>query len=260
MSACEYEVYFDEYIKGELEPQMDISFQGHLETCPVCRQKLDEYYQVYHLLNSRQRPKPGPGIKNSYHKNLKTGLLINAPVQRISSLIDKLIYTRSPWIRLAEVAVVLIIGILIGTVVLSTPEKTRSIPILEPDLFAQPVSRVDLEYMTYYFDASEMILLELMNSESDENSIFLDKEVGQKLLMKTFMVHEIALRLNEPDILRFLSLMEFILYDLSNATPGELDETLKSVQSLIEEKKLLKTIQDLQKRIKKSGSPQNMPG
>jgi hypothetical protein len=260
MSSCEFEIYFDEYIRGELNPQMDINFQKHLESCNNCQENLDEYYPVHHILNSRQRPKIEPEIQESYHKNLKTGLLINAPVQKISSFIDNLIYTRSPWIRFAEVAVVLVVGIFIGTMLLSEPEKSRSIPILEPEQFAQPVSRVDIEFMSYYFGASEIILLELMNSDSDAAWIFMDKEVGQKLLMKTFLVHEIALRLNEHEILRFLGLMEVILYDLSNMTPKEIDETLKFVRSLIEEKKLLQTIQDLQKRLKNSGSPQNLPG
>ena len=260
MSSCEFEIYFDEYIRGELNPQMDIKFQSHLESCNTCQEKLDEYYPVHHIINSRQRPKIEPEIQESYHKNLKTGLLINAPVQKISSFIDNLVYTRSPWIRFAEVAVVLVVGIFIGTMLLSDPEKSRSIPILEPEQFAQPVSRVDIEFMSYYFGASEIILLELMNSDSDAAEIFMDKEVGQKLLMKTFLVHEIALRLNEPEILRFLGLMEVILYDLSNMTPKEIDETLKFVRSLIEEKKLLQTIQDLQKRLKNSGSPQNIPG
>jgi hypothetical protein len=260
MSSCKFEIYFDEYIRGELDPQMDINFHTHLESCNNCRQKLDEYYPVHHILNSRQRPKVDSEIQASYHKNLKTGLLINAPVQKLSSFIDKLIYTRSPWIRLAEVAVVLMLGIFIGTMLLSSPEKSKSIPILEPEQFAQPVSRVDIEFLSYYLGASEIILLELMNGDSDAAGIFMDKEVGQKLLMKTFLVHEIALRLNEPEILRFLGLMEVILYDLSNMTPKEIDETLKFVRSLIEEKKLLPTIQDLQKRLKNTGSPQNIPG
>jgi hypothetical protein len=260
MSSCKFEIYFDEYIRGELDAQMDISFHSHLETCDICRQKLDEYYPIHHIVNTRQRPEVEPEVLKSYHKSLKTGLLINAPVQKLSSLIDNLIYTRSPWIRFAEAAVVLVVGIFIGTMLLSGPEKQRTIPILQPEQFAQPVSRVETEFMSYYFGASEIILLELMNSDSDAAGIFMDKEVGQKLLMKTFLVHEIALRLNEPEVLRFLGLMEVILYDISNMTPNEIDETLKFVRSLIEEKKLLQTIQDLQKRLKNSGSPQNMPG
>ena len=54
--------------------------------------------------------------------------------------------------------------------------------------------------------------------------------------------------------------MEIILYDMSNISPNEIDETMKSVRSLIEEKKLLETIQGLQKRLKNSGSPRTLPG
>lgn len=260
MNNCDFEKYFDEYIRGELNAKTDISFQNHIRTCKTCPVKLDEFYHVHHILVSRKRPQASLELKKSYHKKLKTSLLINAPVQKISSIIEKLVYTQSPWVRFAEVMVILIVGIIIGTVFLSEDNRTKSLPIIEYELFAQPVSKVDIEFMKYYFSASEMILLELMNSDKEQGEIFLTQEVSQKLLMKTFLIHEIALKVSEPDILRFLSLMEIILYDMSNISPNEIDETMKSVRSLIEEKKLLKTIQELQKRLKNSGSPRTLPG
>jgi hypothetical protein len=260
MNNCEFEKYFDEYIRGELDADMDISFQNHIQICKTCPVKLDEFYRVHHILKSRKRPKPSPELKKSYNKKLKTSLLINAPVHKISSIIENLVYTQSPWVRIAEVMVILIVGIIIGTVFLSEDNRTKSLPIMQPELFAQPVSKVDIEFMNYYFSASEMILLELMNSDKEMEEIFLTKEVSQKLLMKTFLVHEIALKVREPDILRFLSLMEMILYDMSNISPNEIDETMESVRSLIEEKKLLETIQGLQKRLQNFGSPRILPG
>ena len=260
MSNCEFEKYFDEYIRGELDSKTDISFHNHIQTCQTCPAKLDEFYHVHHILISRKRTQAASELKKSYHKKLKTSLLINAPVQKISSIIEKLVYTQSPWVRFAEVMVILIVGIIIGTVFLSEDNQTESLPIMEYELFAQPVSKVDIEFMKYYFSASEMILLELMNSDKEQGEIFLTKEVSQKLLMKTFLIHEIALKVREPDILRFLSLMEIILYDMSNISTNEINETMQSVRSLIEEKKLLDTIQELQKRLKNSGSPRTLPG
>jgi hypothetical protein len=264
MNACEFEIYFDEYICGELDRETDIRFQNHLQECNTCRAKLDDFYEIHHQLKTRKRAKLTKATRLTYHAKLKKSLLINAPVQRFSSFFNKLIYTRSPWIRLAEAMVILIVGIGIGMVVLSgskEPDGSSAVPtsIVRPELFAQPVSKVDLEYMTYYFSASEMILLELSNYEQDVETLFLEKEVAQKLLMKTFLVHEIALRLNEPDILNFLSHMEFILYDLANTPGTEIDETMSEIKSLIEQKRLLKAIQVLQKRLN-SESPDKVPG
>ncbi len=260
MNTCEFEKYFDESIRGELDAQTDIEFQTHLQSCATCPDKLDEFYHIHHILKSRKRPKPAADLEISYHKSLKTSLLINAPAHKISAFLEKLVYTNSLRIRFAEVAVILVIGILIGGYFLTGEEKTRSIPILEPELYSQPVSKVDIEFMNYYLSASDIILLELMNSDNETGEIILTREIAQKLLMKTFMVHEIALRMGEPEILRFLSLMEFILYDISNISPNEAEETMRSVRNLIKEKKLLEMVEDLQKRFKNPGSPQNLPG
>ncbi len=260
MTACDFEKYFDEYILGQLPAAKDLEFQAHLSKCPACTEKLDEFYQIHHLLKMRVRPQPSQQVKSDYYHQLKISLLINAPVQKFSSLVERVVFTASPWMRVAQVVVILVIGILIGTVFLTGEAETRSIPVLEQELFSQPVSKVDMEFMNYYLSASEIILLELMNSGNDAVGLKLTKEVSQKLLMKTFLVHEIALRISEPETLRFLSLMEMILYDLANTAPNEIEESMRNIRSLIREKKLLQAVQLLQKRFKNSGSPPNLPG
>ena len=69
MSNCEFEKYFDEYIRGELDSKTDISFHNHIQTCQTCPAKLDEFYHVHHILISRKRPLAAPELKKSYHKN-----------------------------------------------------------------------------------------------------------------------------------------------------------------------------------------------
>ena len=100
----------------------------------------------------------------------------------------------------------------------------------------------------------------MMNSDSEREDIILSKDVAQKLLMKTFLVHQIALRMNEPRILQFLSQMELILYEMSNIGPEEYDQTIEYIRMVIEEARLLEQVQDLQKILKNSGSPGKMPG
>ena len=105
-----------------------------------------------------------------------------------------------------------------------------------------------------------MVLLEMMNSDSGVEDMILSKDVAQKLLMKTFLVHQIALKLNEPKILHFLGQMELILYEMSNVSPGENEQTIEYIRMVIEEARLLEKVQELQKILKNSGSPGKMPG
>jgi hypothetical protein len=260
MNNCKFEIYYDEYISGELEPELDIEFQNHLKLCSSCSQKLDEFYRLHRLLTGRRRPPVPVEIYQTYQKNLKTGLLINAPIQKFSSFWEKIFRTRSPLFRLAEIAVVIIVGIFIGIYIVTGEDEKKSPPILEPEFFARPISNVDMDYMSYYFSASEMVLLEMMNSDSGEEDMILSKDVAQKLLMKTFLVHQIALKINEPRILRFLSQMELILYEMSNIAPNENEQAIEYIRMIIEEARLLEQVQDLQKILKNSGSPGKLPG
>ena len=85
----------------------------------------------------------------------------------------------------------------------------------------------------------------------EEEDFYLDKETSQKLLMKTFVVHETALKLNEPQIVQFLSQMELILYEMAN-----LDETdqnvLSGIKPIIKEAGLIEKSKQLQKIIQNS--------
>jgi hypothetical protein len=163
-------------------------------------------------------------------------------------------------VRIVEVTALVTAGVLIGIFIMTGKKQQKSLPVLEPELFARPISNVDIDYMSYYFSASEMVLLEMMNSDSEREDIILSKDVAQKLLMKTFLVHQIALRMNEPRILQFLSQMELILYEMSNIGPEEYAQTIEYIRMVIEEARLLEQVQDLQKILKNSGSPGKMPG
>ena len=260
MSVCQFENYFDEYIHGELDQEKDILFQTHLAECESCPGRLDEYYQVYVNLRQRQRPEIDKDLHRSYHKELKTRLLIKKPFGRIYLQLGKLLYSRSPWVRTAEVAALVLIGVAIGVYFFANDRPQKYISDITQNSFIHPVSRVQLDYMNYYFSASEMILLELINGDPNEADAFLTTEIAQKLLVKTFMVHEMALGLNNARMLRFLSQMELILIEIANAHPEETPEMIRAIRISILDAGLLEDVRDLLKMMKKSGIIGNLPG
>lgn len=260
MSDCKFEIYFDQYLHGELEADTDIQFQKHLVSCDTCPALLDEYYQVHNTLKNRIRPEPELAWFKLYHKDLKTRLLIRKPFGKFYLRLGKLIYSRSPWVRVAEVAVLILVGVVIGFHFFTQEKTDQFILVPNQNSFIQPISRSNLDYMNYYFEASEMILLELINGDPNESDFFLTPETAQKLLIKTFMVHEIALKLNDPRILRFLSQMELIFIEIANTSPEETREMLDSIRKSAREAGLLEEAQNLLNMIRSSGFKENLPG
>ncbi len=260
MTACKYQKYYSEYIRDDLAPELDIEFYRHLQSCKICELEIEKFYPIHRQLQERQRTKPDPELISIYHQNLRN---LFTPVRRSMSfteMMHELIFTHSRWLRLAEIAALLIIGVLLGRILFDNGESPVPPVKTDIDYYGRPISKQDMEYLNYYFLASEMVLLEMVNGDVDEDDFFLEKETAQKLLIKTFMVHEVALKLNDPKILRFLTRMELILYELSNAEQDQLAETLSSIKFIIDEAKLLSEVRELKQLIASSGTPESMPG
>ena len=104
--------------------------------------------------------------------------------------------------------------------------------------------------------SSAYLFLEMNNMDETQSKegydIYLNREIAQKLLKKTFLVHEMALQLNDIRILRFLNKMEFIMYELSNMQEGEVDASLETVKMVIREADLLEEAKRLQMLMEKT--------
>jgi hypothetical protein len=116
---------------------------------------------------------------------------------------------------------------------------------------SQPISSVDVEFIYYYLQASEMVLLEVKNS-SDPSDFYLNRELAQKLLIKTFRVSDFAYQLKNLRLIRFLNRMELLLHDASNLDMEEMNESLDRTKIWIEEADLLNEVEILQTMMKKT--------
>ena len=259
MKACGYEKYYSEYIRGDLPPDLDLTFHRHIMDCPVCAQELDRFYAIHRRMNIIRPPSPAP-LSEAYHRTLQGIAEGEKRRPGIRGIIHEVIFTRSRILRLAEVVTLLLVGVLIGWYFFYDHAGVEPSLRMEAGYYGKPISKQDMEYLNYYFLASEMVLLEMANGEIGEDDFILERQTAQKLLIKTFLVHEVALKLNDPRMLKFLTRMELILYEIANADEEQLDDTFASVRFIIDEARLLSEVRALKELIESRGTPALMPG
>ena len=255
MKTCDFEKYFIDYVTGDLRDREKISFQIHLESCQTCPNRLDEFYILHNKIKIRKRSKPNSELLAKYHKDLSLEFTDSSHDEKLTKLLIKTIqsffWERSLRIRIAEVVGLILIGIFIGRFIFY-PQTEIIVPNnVNPDYFTRPISKAEVEYINYYFQAAELLLLEIknidINTSLNRADVEFNKSIAQKLLIKTFIIHEIALRQNDPKILRFLSKMELLLYEVSNIPSEEMGQSMAAFNLLIDNSRLLDDAKKFQK-------------
>jgi hypothetical protein len=252
---CQFEKYFVDYVSGNLEDKEKLSFQIHLESCLTCPQQLDEFYILHNKIKLRERKNPDSEVLKNYHKNLASEFSDDSQNKKSANLIDRIVesifWERSLRFRIAEVLGLILIGIFIGWLIFYPQTEINQSGNLNPDYFTRPISKAEVEYINYYFQAAEFLLLEIKNIDVNialnKTDIEFNKSIAQKLLIKTFIIHEIALRQNDPKILRFLSKMELRLYEVSNVPTEELKQSMDAFHVIIDDSRLLDDAREFQK-------------
>ncbi|MEE9118064.1 MAG: hypothetical protein V3U02_05660 [Calditrichia bacterium] len=140
---------------------------------------------------------------------------------------------------------------IVGWIVFAQVEPKVVFQNNDPYQMSQPISSVDIDYIYYYLQVSEMVLLEIQNS-TDQSDFYLNRELAQKLLIKTFRVSEIALQLNNLRMINFLNRMELLLHEASNLNEEEIDESLDTIKMVIEKANLLREVKVLQTMMKRT--------
>jgi hypothetical protein len=254
MKNCSYEKYFIDYISGELNQKEMLDFQGHLNNCSTCATELDKFYKIHYELKDTKRIELKQELLSEYHHNLSKEFALEKneirPKLVFYEWFQSIFLQRSWSVKLAEVLSLVILGI-IGWFLFNPAEENSTSINANPEYFTRPISKAEVEYINYYFQAAELLLLELknMDAQSGQNrsEIEFNKTIAQKLLIKTFIIHEIALRQNDPKILRFLSKMELLLYEVSNIPTNELGKSIETLNMIIDDSKLLDDARKFQK-------------
>lgn len=240
-SECRYQhklsVFPDQGLSDEL--------YLHINQCEICRKTLNQFKSAEDLFFKYQRPEIESALLSDYYANLSNQLETKVKPVKKAKLF------RLPVGKAIIYAALLIAGIYIGKILYHDTGPQPGNPVIGRTIFQAPVSVSELDYLGYYLDASEIVLMDILNDQK-ESLYVIEPEVAQKLLIKTFVIHEIALQLNEPKVLSFLNKMEILLHELANSRPEENVNWNKMIYPLIHDSNLLEEVRELQKYIKNS--------
>ena len=246
MKKCKFEKYLVDYLNNELPAAAHLETEQHLRDCQICSNQIHEIETIHFMLLERKRPEPSGDLVDQFDQELNEIFESKSRFENTRRLFGNfwnfLNNIPPSGIRLAGAVAILIIGIFIGKMVFKPTQKSE-IVIIEPTMVNLIKNQSELKLINSYFSDSEVLLLEIMNSNLAEQladkNFFLSKEIAQKLLIRTFLIHEIALKLDNKPILNFLSNLEFLLYDIANSNDDEIVQKINEIQEMIKDTNLL---------------------
>ncbi len=252
MKSCsEFEQLFEGYFRSDLSPAEELALLTHLQSCVSCNKKIEKFYSIHSALIKHKRPAAPPDMVESYYKQVDLSFGRETISHKFLLFFNRFAGKRSPVYRITQFASLVLIGVIVGWIVFAQVEPKVVFQNNDPYQMSQPISSVDIDYIYYYLQASEMVLLEIQNS-TDQSDFYLNRELAQKLLIKTFRVSEIALQLNNLRMINFLNRMELLLHEASNLNEEEIDESLDTIKMVIEKANLLREVKVLQTMMKRT--------
>lgn len=227
MKTCKFKSKIIDYIYGELsEVELD-NFNNHINNCSQCLEYLNQCSHTNQLLSNRLRPLPRIKFLKNYHQNLKKIYRDNNLIERISEFI----FIRPPIaVRLAEVTIILILGIFIGN-------SLNKSEISQPLILKENI--INTRFLNNYLFETELLLLETSNVDSEQDLRLVLNNNCNTLLQKTLLLKEQAEKFKNTRLLNLLSQLEIILMDLANMEESRYLEELTFVKNNIKDWHLL---------------------
>jgi hypothetical protein len=247
MKSCsDVEQLFEGYFRSDLSPAEELALLEHLKNCKSCPEQLDNFYEVHLALSDYDRPTAPRDVLNSFYQKVDLSFGRETLADRIKLAFVRLTGKRSRFFRTIQFVLLIIIGLVIGWIVFAPTEPQIVYQSNDPYQYSQPISKVDLEDIHKYLQIAEMILLQIQN----DPDFYLDRELAQKLLVKTFRANETATQLNHLRLIIFLNRMELILLEASNLNEEDKDASMALIRKVIEDSNLLREVKELRSRIK----------
>jgi len=240
-SGCEFEQLFEGYFRSDLSPAEELALLNHLKTCESCNVQLENFYIVHTALLKYQRPSVPSELKNSYYQQVNLSFGQETFSEKFNLLLNKLFGRRSSFARALQYAIFIIVGFIAGWLLFVPSEPDIVFQNSDPYQISQPVTKNDLKLVYAYLQMSEMILLAIQN----DTEYYLNRELAQKLLIKTFSVSDIAVKLGNLRMIQFLNRMEILLLEASNLNEEELDESIALIRKVVEDSNLLREVEIL---------------
>ena len=244
MKNCPSEKILFDFLEGSQPSDASLRIKKHLDVCAACRSQYNELLKAQTLLIQRRRPEPSGKILLSYHQNLKQAF---APVTmwiRIKNHLEYgynlLIHSRPLSIRLARGMALLLIGIFIGKIIFQPiGQQSRE----KPSIIMLTMSPTDVRFMTDYMTQSEIWLLAVANIPSaqkiEKSDLLFNKEVAQRLLIKTTFMEERKQQIDSELFTKFLNHFELLLLEIANASDERMVDISTEIKVMIENSSLL---------------------
>ena len=157
MSQCAYQNKIVDYMYNELDDSEKNTLQQHIESCAVCQKTLQEFTVTSMKISSYQRPKPPRRLLAAYHSELRK---IIPPkfsfFWRLREIWYQIVVQPPLPMRIAEFAIVLVIGMWIGRWQMVSKIEMPS---------SESTTLIDKNMLENYLANAEMLLLDVANLE-----------------------------------------------------------------------------------------------
>jgi len=131
MQCYEAESLLIDYLDAQLHPGDRTPLEQHLQSCPQCRQTLEEYRALFAAIQSDKAEKPGPGLREKFENMLQSELNIETTARIVGTEKKKetaAVPMKLPSLlyRIAASIILIASGVFIGTAITgNTGEKTE---------------------------------------------------------------------------------------------------------------------------------------
>jgi hypothetical protein len=240
MKTCTEQNQIVDYFFNELDDIQKNEFEKHLTKCEDCRNYFEAFISTAPLIKRQKRLKPESEMLELYYQSLKTKYPARKKLSvRTKELLDFLILKPSFHIRIAEAAVLLMIGIFIGRATIWKAETGQQIS----NGNSYVTTHVSEMILNHYLQETEMILLDVVNTSPDEDDRVLLSlaQLAQygNLLQKTSLCRAEARETKDEKLLSLIDDIELILLEICNIEKRTLTEKVNEIREQINKSNLL---------------------
>lgn len=242
MKTCDRQYLVVDYFFDELDKKQKNEFEKHLANCEICQNYLNAFSATAPIIKRQKRLLPEKELMNEYSQQLKANYYLPKKFSTtIKDFFESLIITPSIPIRIAEAAILILIGIFIGKEIIW---KSQPVPVQQfVNSNGYGVSYVSDLIVKNYLQDTEMILLDVANIDPDEDEqvILSLSQLAQygSLLQKTSLCRSQAEATNNEKLVNLIDDIELILLELCNIEKKTLQEKVFEIRQQINESNLL---------------------
>ncbi len=240
MKTCDQQFLIIDYYFHELADSQRRDFEKHVQECALCQKQAEAFAATASLIKKIKRAQPEPALFRQYSQQLKAHYYPSKNlIARITEVLDSLIFKPTLAVRLAEAAVLILIGIFIGRMMFWKAQPIQQ--ATNDKEFSAPV--IASLVMDNFLLETEMILLDIVNTNpTDDEQVLLSLcQLAQyrNLLQKTKICRAEAEETHNAKLIKLTDDIELILLDLCNVEKKTLQEKIVEIKQEIDDMNLL---------------------